>query len=51
MKKKLYIVKYVSQETGKIRTEYILCKGLATIEEEIDDIISIKPIEYEEIGD
>jgi hypothetical protein len=51
MQKKLYIVKYVSQETGKIRTEYILCKGLAVIEEEVADIVSIKPIKYEEIGD
>ena len=50
MNKKLYLVEYINQETGNTVTEYILCAGLAKLEEEIDDIISIKPISYEEIN-
>jgi hypothetical protein len=47
--KKLYRVKYTDQHTGKDRTEYILCSGLAELEQGIDDIVYIELLHHEEL--
>ncbi len=42
---KLYLVRYVNQETGKEMITYFLSSGLKQLEEEIADIIQIQPLE------
>ena len=41
---KLYLVRYINQETGNEVTVYFLAKDLAHLEEEIADIIQIQPL-------
>jgi len=41
---KLYLVRYVNQETGKDTVQYFLAKDLAHLESEVADIIQIQPL-------
>jgi len=42
---KLYLVRFINQETGKEIERYFLAKNLAHLEDEIADIIQIQPLE------
>ena len=50
MKKKLFKVEYVNQQTGDLMNGYFLADGLADLEDEIADITEIYPLIYEVLG-
>lgn len=45
IEEKLYLVRYVNQETGKDMITYYLASGLNQLEEEIADILQIQPLD------
>lgn len=44
MNKKLYLVRFVRQDTGSEEDTYVLAESAAVIEDEYADIIKIEPL-------